>query len=406
LEVGKMQQNQWPADKVERRSITSLRPYAANARTHSAEQIEQLANSIREWGWTMPVLVDENETLIAGHARIEAAALLGIGEVPVMVARGWSRDQVRAYVIADNKLAMNAGWSTDLLIQEVGELQASAFDVSRLGFSEAELAALMDRGTDGRTDPDDVPEPPVEPLTRRGDLWQLGRHRLMCGDATRAPDVALCLAGARPHLMVTDPPYGVEYDATWRGKALRDGAKRAVGVVRNDATDDWRAAWAFFPGDVAYVWASGRRLPESITSLEAVGFERRCLIVWAKSSLVLGRGHYHSQEEECWYAVRRGGESHWQGDRSQTTLWQIGHRVSETGHSTQKPVECMKRPMVNNSVPGEMVYDPFVGSGTSVIAAEMTGRVCYAMEINPEHCDCTVLRWQNFTGQTATKEGR
>jgi hypothetical protein len=262
----------WPADQVERRAVAGLVPYARNARTHSPQQIAQLAASIREWGWTVPVLVDEAGTIIAGHGRVLAAQQLGIADVPVMVARGWSEAQRRAYVIADNKLAENAGWDEALLKIEVGDLASMGFEVPLLGFSESEIASL--NRSPGLTDPDAAPDPPAIPVTQPGDMWQLGRHRLICGDATKAEDVQALLAGAKPHLMVTDPPYGVDYEPDWRMKASGYASMNrnpvlpgAVGKVTNDGHADWRAAWALFPGDVAYVWHAGTRAGEVAASL-------------------------------------------------------------------------------------------------------------------------------------------
>jgi DNA modification methylase len=230
-----------------------------------------------------------------------------------------------------------------------------------------------------------------------------GGHRLMCGDATKAKDVAKALAGVQPHLMATDPPYGVSYDAEWRLHAALNGPAAAYGKVKNDDRDDWREAWALFPGDVAYVWHSAVHAAEVAESLRAASFEPRAQIIWAKQQMVIGRGDYHWQHEPCWYAVRKGKTGHWSGDRKQTTLWQIDKPVkSETGHSTQKPVECMKRPIENNSSPGQAVYDPFVGSGTTIIAAEMTARACHAIELSPAYVDVAVLRWQAFIGGEAT----
>jgi DNA modification methylase len=395
----------WPADNVERRAVADLVPYARNARTHSDEQVAQIAASIREWGWTTPVLVDEEGGIIAGHGRVLAARRLGITEIPVMVAAGWTEAQRRAYVLADNKLALNAGWDNDLLKVELSELKGLDFDLGLTGFSETELALLTADPTEGLTDPDETPEPPVEPVTRPGDVWILGKHRIICGDSTDADTVARVLAGVKPHLMVTDPPYGVEYDAAWR---TRSGLQKtgAHGKVMNDDRADWREAWALFPGDVAYVWHAGVHSPAVAESLAVCEFEMRALIIWAKSQLVIGRGHYHHMHEPCWYAVKSGGTGHWSGDRKQTTLWQIDKPAkSETGHSTQKPVECMRRPIENNSSPGQAVYEPFSGSGTTIIAAEMTARCCHAVELNPAYVDVAVTRWQNFTGQTASLEG-
>ena len=399
------QQISWPADKVERWSIDRLVPYARNARTHSDEQVAQVAASIREWGWTNPVLVGEDGGIIAGHARVLAGRKLGLAEVPVMQATGWSEAQKRAYVLADNQLALNAGWDPELLRLELGELQELNFDLSLIGFDEAQLAGLT--ATPGLTDPDEVPEPPAVPIAKLGEVWQLGRHRLMCGDATKAEDVARALAGVQPHLMVTDPPYGVDYDPDWRNRADRANGKpygaRAIGQVTNDDRTDWREAWQLFPGSIAYCWHADRHASNVQASLEAADFEIVCQVIWAKDRFVISRGDYHWQHEPCWYAVRKGKKHAWSGDRSQTTLWQIGHSKSETGHSAQKPVECMKRPIENNSSPGQAVYDPFVGSGTTIIAAEMTGRACHALEINPTYCDVTIERWQNFTGEKAQR---
>ena len=325
-----------------------------------------------------------------------------------MLAAGWSEAQKRAYVLADNQLALNAGWNPELLRLELGDLQALEFDLGLIGFDDAQLAALT--ANPGLTDPDEVPEPPAVPVAQRGDVWALGRHRLMCGDATSGEDVAKALGGVQPHLMVTDPPYGVEYDPKWRERY--DQFKRhAVGKVMNDDRADWHEAWAQFPGDVVYVWCAGTRSHEVAGGLESNRFGIRALIVWAKQHFVFGRGDYHEQKEVCWYAVRTGKAGHWNGDRKQTTLWQIanlnpmGGNADEksTGHGTQKPIECMKRPIENNSSPGQAMYDPFVGSGTTIIAAEMTGRACHAIEINPAYVDVSIERWQNFTGEKARR---
>jgi DNA modification methylase len=403
---------EWPADKVERRPIDALIPYARNARTHSEEQVAQIAASIREWGWTVPVLVDEAGGIIAGHGRVMAARKLGLAEVPVMVAAGWSEAQRRAYVLADNKLALNSGWDTAMLAGELKGLADLGFDAALTGFSADELAALTVEQTEGLTDPDEVPEVPVDPVSVLGDVWLLGRHRIVCGDCTDPLVVDKALAGVKPHLMVTDPPYGVEYDASWRLKAGIHKAHqtRAEGKVLNDDRSDWREAWALFPGAVAYVWHGALHAANVAESLEALGFQIRSQIIWAKNSLVMGRGHYHWQHEPCWYAAK--GSANWTGDRKQSTLWQIQnmHRTQgsvddgKTNHSTQKPVECMKRPIENNSSFGQAVYEPFSGSGTTIIAAEMTGRSCHAIELNPAYVDVAIKRWQDFTGQQATLE--
>jgi DNA modification methylase len=232
-----------------------------------------------------------------------------------------------------------------------------------------------------------------------------GGHWLLCGDATSADDVKRVLGDAQPHLMVTDPPYGVDYDPAWRKRAGVHLNKAKLGKVANDDRADWHEAWALFSGDVIYCWHSHRYAVVVHDSLEAARFDIRAQIIWAKDRLVLSRGDYHWQHEACWYAVRKGRTGHWAGDRSQTTLWPIKAREDEGhGHSTQKPAECMKRPIENNSAPGQAVYDPFVGSGTTIIAAEMTGRVCHAIEIDPAYADVAVQRWAKFANKIATLE--
>lgn len=376
---------------------TDLVPYVANSRTHSDEQVAQIAASIKEFGFTNPILTDGEGGIIAGHGRLMAARKLGLDEVPTIALSGLSAAQKRAYVIADNKLALNAGWDAALLSSEIAGLGEDGFDLSLLGFNENELAALLVEKTEGLTDPDEVPDVPVIPKTVLGDVWTLGKHRIVCGDSTDADTVAKCLNGVTPHLMVTDPPYGVEYDPAKARPTSKDSAK---GLVLNDDRADWREAWSLFPGSVAYVWHGMRHAGTVFKSLEETGFEVRAEIVWAKSQLVMSRGHYHPQHESCWYAARGG--ANWSGDRKQTTLWQIDKpKKSETGHGTQKPVECMKRPIENNSSAGQAVYEPFSGSGTTIIAGEMTGRSIHAIELNPAYVDVAVKRWQEFTGEKA-----
>lgn len=392
--------------QVSYRPVSGLIPYARNARTHSDEQVAQIAASIRAFGFTNPILVDGENGIIAGHGRLLAARKLGMAEVPVIELAGMSEAEKRAYIIADNRLALNAGWDTDLLGAEFAALEGLGFDLTLTGFGADEIAGLMNAGSPGLTDPDDVPEAPVVPAAVLGDVWVLGRHRLVCGDSTTVEAVDACLNGVKPHLMVTDPPYGVEYDPAWRARAGINKNKAKMGTVLNDDRADWREAWALFPGDVAYVWHGALHAATVAESLLVVGFEVRAQIVWAKDRLVMGRGHYHWQHEPCWYAVRGGATGHWGGDRKQTTLWSIPSRDDAGhGHGTQKPVECMRRPIENNSSPGQAVYEPFCGSGTTIIAAEMTGRACLAIELNPAYVDVAVQRWQAFTGEEATLEG-
>jgi DNA modification methylase len=233
-----------------------------------------------------------------------------------------------------------------------------------------------------------------------GDVWQLGKHRLACGDATDPATVKKLLGHARPRLMATDPPYGVGYEPEWRQQSLKGGA-RAVGKVLNDHRSDWREAWKLFPGDIAYVWHAGLHASSVELSLAAADFRVRSQIIWDKGRLNISRGHYHWRHEACWYAVRKLKTANWQGDRKQTTVWQIPHRRSTTGHGTEKPLECMRRPIFHHTLQGDAVYDPFLGSGTTMIAAEMTGRRCYGLELSPEYCGLIVARWEQLTGKKA-----
>ena len=334
-----------------------------------------------------------------------AARKLGLAAVPVIELGHLSEAQKRAYILADNKLAEQAGWDRELLALELGELAELGTDLGALGFEAGELDALF-----GNALPDpreeETPEPPAVPVSRPGDLWLLGNHRLLCGSATEAADVARLLGPVRPHLMATDPPYGVNYDPGWRNKAGLSATTR-TGKVLNDHRADWREAWALFPGEVAYVWHGALHATTVAESLEACGFAIRSQIIWAKERLVLSRGDYHWQHEPCFYAVKTGAKGYWNGDRKQTTLWSIPSRDQDatTVHGTQKPVECLRRPMLNNSSPGQAVYEPFSGSGSSIIAAETCGRVSLSMELDPAYVDVAVLRWQAFTGQAATLDG-
>ena len=390
--------------RIENRTIGELVPYIRNARTHRDSQIALIAGSIREFGFTNPVLVDGDNGIIAGHGRVMAARKLGLTHVPVIELGHLTETQKRAYVIADNKLAEQAGWDRQLLALEAGELNALGIDLQALGFDSGEVDDLLNAG---ETDPreNDIPEVPAEPVSRSGDVWVLGGHRLLCGDATDATAVARLLAGVRPDLMVTDPPYGVNYDPAWRNEAGASATKR-TGKVLNDNSADWSDAWALFPGDVAYVWHGALHATTVAANLMATGFNIRSQIIWAKERLVLSRGDYHWQHEPCWYAVRRNGTGHWSGDRKQTTLWTIasGGQDCETIHGTQKPVECMRRPMLNKSSPGQAIYEPFCGSGTTIIAAETAKRTCLAIELDPRYVDVAVQRWQTFTGKSAVLE--
>ena len=395
--------------EIESWPIEKLRPYARNAKMHGDDQVAKIAASMAKFGWTVPCMVADDGELIAGHGRVLAATKLGLSEVPVIRFGHLDEAERRAYRIADNKLTEMGDWDEVVLRDEIAGLLAEDFDLSLLGITDEDLDALLqepDVGDGAIEGEDDIPETPEYAVSRPGDLWVLENHRLLCGDSSVASDVGRVLGSVNPLLMVTDPPYGVEYDPAWRNKTGASATKR-TGKVLNDDRADWREAWALFPGDVAYVWHGALHAATVAESLMAAGFNVRSQIIWAKDRLVLSRGDYHWQHEPCWYAVKKTGKGHWAGDRKQTTLWQIANKDqdADTVHGTQKPVECMRRPILNNSSPGQAIYEPFMGSGTTLIAAETTGRVCHGIELNPVYVDVAVQRWQQFTGQTAALDG-
>lgn len=388
--------------RLEHWPIERLLPSARNARTHSKAQVAEIAGSIRSFGFANPVLVSEAGDLIAGHGRLAAARQLGLSELPVIVLGALTEIQRRQLMLADNRIALNAGWDIETLKLELHDLSSLGADLSVLGFSKSELAKALSPATTGLTDEDDVPKPDEATIAKPGEIWCLGEHRVACGDSTDPALVARLLGGAAPNLMVTDPPYGVVYDPEWRHRAGVNSSKR-IGKVQNDERADWEAAWELFHGNIGYVWHGALHAGTVAASLERQGFTIRAQIIWAKERLVIGRGDYHWQHEPCWYAVREKGN--WIGDRKQTTLWAISSREqdAETIHGTQKPVECMRRPILNNSRPGDPVYEPFLGSGTTLIAAETCGRCCFAVELAPAYVDVSVRRWQAFTGKTALR---
>jgi len=395
--------------EIETWPIEKLHPYARNAKMHGRDQVAKIAASMAKFGWTVPCMVADDGELIAGHGRVLAATMLGLSEVPVIRLGHLDEAERRAYRIADNKLTEMGDWDEAVLRDEVAGLLAEDFDLTLLGITDEDLDALLqdpDVGDGAIEGEDEIPETPEDAVSRPGDLWVLENHRLLCGDATVATDVERVLGAVKPLLMVTDPPYGVEYDPGWRNQAGAARTKR-TGKVLNDDRANWREAWALFPGDVAYVWHGALHAATVVESLIAAGFSVRSQIIWAKDRLVLSRGDYHWQHEPCWYAVKKTGKGHWAGDRKQTTLWQIANKDqdAETVHGTQKPVECMRRPILNNSSPGQAIYEPFMGSGTTLIASETTGRFCLGIELNPAYVDVAVQRWQQFTGQDALLDG-
>lgn len=393
-------------------SISDLKPFEGNPKKHG-DDIPALVKSIEEYGWTNPILVQKGTNrIIAGHGRLLAAKEAGLEKVPVIFL-GLDDKKAMAYTVADNKLAEKSQWDFPALKDLLVSLDDGEFDLTLTGFDEAELKKLIDyEGKEGLTDDESVPAVPVDPITKPGDLWVLGEHRLLCGDSTVVTNVDRLLGGEIPFIMVTDPPYGVEYDPEWReGHDLGVG-ERSKGKVVNDDRVDWTDAYTLFPGSVAYIWFASVHASESSMNLKVSGFGVRAMIIWKKQHFALSQGHYHWQHEPCWYAVKKGHTVKWCGDRTQSTFWEISNnnafgnknREKTLGHGTQKPVECMARPIRNHGVKTDSVYDPFLGSGTTLIAAEKLGRRCFGLEIDPGYCDVIVKRWEDFTGKKACLE--
>ncbi len=314
----------WPTDR--------LIPTETNPRTHTPSQIDQIAASVQAFGFVSPILVGDDRRIIAGEGRFRAAMKLKMREVPVIVLSHLSDVQRRGLAIADNQIALNAGWDEEKLREQLSALHDDNFDVTLLGFDDQELARqLADLDTAGLTDEDEIPPISINPVTRPGDLWMLTsrkgpRHRLLCGDATDAHDTERLLRDQQVAiLMVTDPPYGVELEPEWREAAGLNPRTRQGGSVANDHRTDWSEAWLRFPGNVAYVWHAGIYAPEVALGLQRCEFEIRSQIIWIKQHFVISRGAYHCGHEPCWYAVRKGRTAHWRGDRKQTTVWEIAN---------------------------------------------------------------------------------
>ncbi len=396
-----------PADKVERWAVSRLIPYARNARTHSDAQVAQIAASIKEWGWTTPVLVDEQGGIIAGHGRTMAANLLGMADVPVVVATGWSEAKKRAYVIADNKLALNAGWDNELLRLELGEIGDLGFDLDLTGFSAEEIAALEpEQVQEGLTDEDAVPDAPAVPVTVLGDVWILGDHRLMCGDSTSIDAVEQLCAGRLADMWLTDPPYNVAYEGGTKERLTIKNDEMSADKFRQFLCDCYTAAnSAMRNGAVFYIWYAE---PDANCSFRLAarhaGWAIRQCLVWNKSSLVMGRQDYHWKHEPCLYGWKDGAAHYWASDRKQTTVLEFNKPSRNGEHPTSKPVELFEYQMLNNTKAGDLVLDSFGGSGTTLIAAEKHKRVARLMELDPKYCDVIIKRWQDFTGNKALHE--
>lgn len=398
--------------------LKDAKPAKRNPKDHD---LGAIYSSVMRFGYVDPIIMDERTgRLVAGHGRIDAIkSIKQEGKPPpsgvkarkddwlIPVVRGWASKndaEADAYLLASNRLVELGGWNKadldemlkDLASKDALDGSGYDFDDVPVDFQGEEPEALGNQN---------IKEAAKKYPAASGDLWLLGEHRIVCGDSTDKATVATLLGDEKPHLMVTDPPYGVEYDAKWRGAGgLLGKSTRAVGLVENDDRSDWSDAWVLFPGDVAYVWHAAVNGSAVAESLVSSGFEIRSQIIWNKNYMVIGRGDYHWKHEPCWYAVRKGKTGHYNGDRTQTTVWDIEKpQTSETGHSTQKPIECMSRPIKNNSKEGDAVYEPFSGSGTTLVACEQLKRRCFAMELNPDYVSVTIDRWERLTGGKAAK---
>lgn len=392
---------EWPAANAEERATVKLVPYARNAKVHSQDQVRRIAASIREWGWTMPVLVDESNGIIAGHGRVLAAELLEIEHVPVMVARGWSDPQKRAYLIADNKLT-EAPWDNELLALELRDLQDLDFDLDLTGFDENEVQGLLFGDDALRADAVPVPPRQKDAVSQLGDRWQLGEHIIYCGDA-REEDSWLGVEGS---MLWTDPPYGVAYV----GKTA-DALEIENDGLTGDALETLLAAAfalavkACRPGSVWYVASpAGPNFLPFAKVLTELGIWRQTL-VWAKDVFVLGRSDFHYKHETLFYGWKPGSAHRFYGDRKNDTIWEVPRPKRSPDHPTMKPLALIAKSLEFSSLVGDTILDPFAGSGSTLIACEATNRICFAIEIDPLYVDVAIRRWEQHTGLVATLDG-
>jgi len=396
------------AKHIEMWLVDKLIPWARNPRTHSDAQVAQIAASIAEFGFNNPILVDTKAGIIAGHGRLLAARKLGLTEVPVIVLDHLSEAQKRAYVIADNKLAENAGWDDDLLRIEVEALQDDDFDVSLLGFEDVELAQLLAAQdvAAGLTDEDAIPELPEKPVSKAGDLWVLGEHKLLVGDATNPGDVVRLMANEIADLIFTDPPYNVDYEGYTEQKLKIKGDRMSDAEFKQFLEAAFRGLRAAVkPGASLYVCHSSSWQREFQNALEAAGFAVRCQIIWAKNTFAWGFGRYKFRHEPLFYCHVAGEKDPWYGDKTQSTLWEEKKPAANRIHPTAKPVELIERALFNSSKTGDIVADLFGGSGSTLIACERRGRRARLMEIDPKYADCIVRRFQEYTGKCAALDG-
>ena len=395
-----IQVEQWP--------IARLIPRVTNPRTHTKEQIAQVAASMKEFGWTNPILVGADSDVIAGHARLLAARQLGMSEVPVIQLGHLSEAQRRALVIADNQLALNAGWDEDTLRIELQVLQEADFDLSLVGFDDEELARLLaaEEATTGLTDEDAAPEVPETAISVTGDLWRLGPHVLLVGDATNAEEVARLMNSAAADLIFIDPPYNCSYEGYTEQHLTIQNDRMSDADFKQFLDAAFRSCRAAIkPGASLYVCHPSSWQREFQNALEGAGFEVRCQIIWAKNTFAWGFGRYKFRHEPIFYAHVAGQSDVWYGDKSQSTLWEENKPAANRLHPTMKPVELIERALVNSSKAGDLVADFFGGSGSTLIACERRSRKARLMELDPRYADVICRRYQEYSGKTAVLDG-
>jgi site-specific DNA-methyltransferase (adenine-specific) len=389
--------------QIEQIGIATLIPFAKNSRTHDDAQVAQIAASIKEFGFTNPVLVDEANGIIAGHGRVLAARKLNLEQVPSIRLAYLSESQKRAYVIADNKLALNAGWDNEMLALELGELGDLGFDLDLTGFTADEIAALMPEQLEpGLTDPDDAPEMQDIATTVLGDVWIMGKHRLLCGDSTSVTDLEKLTDGQLVDMWLTDPPYNVAYEGKTKDALKIKNDEMGDDKFRQFLRDAYIAADIVMkPGAVFYIWHADSEGYNFRGAAHDAGWKVRQCLIWKKSSMVMGRQDYHWKHEPCLYGWKEGAGHLWATDRKQTTILEFDRPSRNGEHPTMKPVALFEYQMLNNTKGGDQILDSFGGSGTTLIAAEKNGRIARLMELDPKYCDVIVKRWQNFTGKIA-----
>ena len=383
--------------------VQDLIPYARNSRTHSDAQVAQIAASIREFGWTNPILLDGENGIIAGHGRLLAAQKLGETQVPTIELSHMSEAQKRAYVIADNRLALNAGWDNAMLAAEFDDLKDAGFDLELTGFTLDEIEALKpEEVTEGLTDEDEAPPIPVEPKTKPGDIYILGKHRLMCGDSTSIDHLERLCAGQLVDMWLTDPPYNVAYEGKTKDALTIKNDSMCDDQFRQFLRDAYVAADTVMkPGAVFYIWHADSEGYNFRGAAQDAGWKVRQCLIWKKSTMVMGRQDYHWKHEPCLYGWKEGAGHLWSADRKQTTILEFDKPSRNGEHPTMKPVALFEYQMLNNTKGGDIILDSFGGSETTLISAEKNGRIARIMELDPKYCDVIVKRWEDFTGKKA-----